>query len=176
MPTSFSWSIETPLPAGLPRNPVESIPMVPIGQSACGTFPCGYGTPGAAAEAIGTTDLNALYINPNTKDFELDDWCQFKTMSPVAQRVQLCISTALGSVQSSPTFGFKPPPKVGVNILHDVRSRVENALLPVTSDGSANLLDVQIQQDSLNPNLVYALITFKDNTTDKTYMPKVILV
>lgn len=110
--------------------------MSGVGFSAAGNSPAGYG------EAESTTAaqpnlIAARYINPQTRDFEVDDDGRYLSMSPLKQRIYLMLATNYGSAIGLPKFGSKI---TQIKVLND---RTPGAVQSAVRDALKQLTDVE---------------------------------
>jgi phage baseplate assembly protein W len=97
-----------------------------------GSGPFGLGTP-ATSEPPPTGPAGSRYLNPATRDFEVDQVTgQFAQMPPVRQRVLLALITIRGSSSVLPSFGVHVPPKMNELFEAQVRNSVASALRQLT--------------------------------------------
>lgn len=149
--------------------------MTGFGISPAGTAVAGVGLPSASSQLCSTGwqksttgAVSSVNIDSTARDITLDDYGSEEGMSDTAQRVYLCLQTLRGSRVSFQPFGFRAPPKITDDVLTLTREAVRLAMLPVTEDGSAELIDVTVGADGTR---LYALVTWRDtrrNTTPTT--------
>lgn len=105
--------------------------MAGFGAQPMGTSPFGVGTPTSATEPP-DGPAGSRYLNPVTRDYEIDDTTrQFKQMPPTRQRVLLAVMTDLGS-SALPRFGVKRPPRMGETFEREQANAVRRALRHMT--------------------------------------------
>lgn len=106
--------------------------MAGFGSMAMGTGPFGLGTP-ATGEDPPDGPAGSRYIDPTTRDYAQDpDTKQLKQMPAARQRVLLALMTLVGSSSALPTFGVKPPKKMGDTYESQMKNAVRLALRHLT--------------------------------------------
>lgn len=143
---------------------------VGFGFSPAGSSPAGTGLPVSSAALVDagfsqstTGAVSSVAINPETRDFDVDAMGSEEGMSDTAQRVFLCMRTMRGERVSFASFGFAAPKRITADVQREVAEAVRVAMLPVTSDGSATLVDVAVEVEGTR---VFALITWRDERTN----------
>jgi len=105
--------------------------MAGFGLMPAGLGPFGLGTPAEAPEAIEPTN-GSRYINPATRDYEVDAVTgQFSQMPPTRQRVLLALTTRRDT-SGLPGFGLKMPARMGDTFEAEARAAVQLALRHMT--------------------------------------------
>lgn len=142
-----------------------------FGFSPAGSSPAGVGLPVSSPALVDagfsqstTGAVSSIKIDPDTRDFAVDAMGSEEGMSDTAQRVWLCIRNLRGSRMSSPTFGFKAPPKITNDVRKEVHEAVRLAMLPVTSDGSVSIEGVEVETQGTR---IFALVTWRDMRRNK---------
>ena len=100
-----------------------------------GTSPFGVGTPPSAAEPPDLPAAMSRYINPATKQFEIDDVTgNFKSMPTTRQRVLLIMMTIKGSSSALRNFGIAIPSKVNRDTIEqEMRTEIDRAFYRMTT-------------------------------------------
>ena len=89
-----------------------------------GFGPYGFGTP-ATGEAPPTGAAGSRYINPQTRDYEIDSVTKQQAQMPgLRQRVLLAVTTVLASSTAIPGMGVNLPKKMGTSYEAQVRNAV----------------------------------------------------
>jgi hypothetical protein len=108
--------------------------MAGFGTAPMGTSGAGLGVPVTAADPP-TGPAGSRYINPATGDFEQDsDTLQLKQMPIERQQVLLALKTLYGSAAAAPTFGVRPPKKMGSRFQSEMTAAVRAALRHLTDE------------------------------------------
>jgi hypothetical protein len=105
----------------------------------------GYGSPDSVA-APPVNNPAALYINPDTNDFVLDDDGSYLDMPGTRQRVYLALKSNLGTLAGYETFGsdlFKLG-KIDSSFQVRAKSSVRKALDHLVQDNSISLTSVDV--------------------------------
>ena len=137
------------------------------GFDPAGICPAGIGMPvtsyaltsGGFQEST-TGAVSSVLVDSDSLDYVLDANGNEEGMSDTAQRVQMCLATLLGSRVGFQSFGFRGPRKVTDTVKTEVTEAVRTAMLPVTSDGSATILSVEVVAEGTR---VFALVRWQDN-------------
>lgn len=107
--------------------------MAGFGFSPMATGPFGIGTP-AEAPAPTTGQVGVRWINPATKDYEVDGATgNLKQMPSVRQQVMLAISTIKGTATPNPRFGVTLPTKMANTFESECKNACRSALQHLTS-------------------------------------------
>ena len=89
-----------------------------------GFGPYGFGTP-AVGEAPPTGAAGSRYINPQSRDYEIDAVTKQQAQMPgLRQRVLLAVTTVLASSTAVPGMGVNLPKKMGTSYEAQVRNAV----------------------------------------------------
>lgn len=144
-----------------------------------GLTPAGLGLPesGPALSGYSTSTTGAVSSVEYDSSGEpvLDAYDQEKPMSDTGQRVAFCLRIVRGSRTSFQDFGRGMPTKVTDNAQSEVAEAIRYALLPVTSDGSATLISVEVEKDANRPTQVFAKVVWRDNRNRTEYNNRVVL-
>src|SRR5690348_11993238 len=101
--------------------------MAGFGVAPLGTSPFGVGTPASAVEPP-DGPAGSRFINPTTRDYEVDETTgQFKQMPATRQRVLLAVLTLRDS-SGIPGFGTRLPPRMGDDFENRTRNEINRAL------------------------------------------------
>ena len=102
--------------------------MAGFGTYAYGMSPYGLGTPATGvAPPVGAA--GSRYINPQTRDYEIDPATGQQAQMPgIRQRVLLALTTVLASSTAVPGMGVRLPKKMGTTYEAEVRNAVLVAL------------------------------------------------
>ncbi|MFA4900976.1 MAG: hypothetical protein WC563_15765 [Brevundimonas sp.] len=146
-----------------------STTLAGLGFAPLGMAPCGLGSPAssdALTAAIGAYGaLSSIAIDPLSRDYLLDVNGQEYAMGSSAQRVWMCLATLKGSRRNALQWGLGAPSHITESIVNDTREAVRLALLPCTSDGSVELIDVVVETDPVRPTVLYAGVTWRDRAS-----------
>jgi hypothetical protein len=106
-----------------------------------GTGPVGLGTP-VTADAPASGPAGCRYINPATKDYELDPATgQQAQMPPVRQQVLLAITTLAKSATTIDWLGIRLPRKQGDRLQAETEKSVRAALRHLTTTQAVIRID-----------------------------------
>ncbi len=106
--------------------------MAGFGTAGFGSSPFGLGTP-VSASAPPSGPAGCRYLNPASKDFEIDpDTGQQAQMPAVRQQVLLAITTLKNSATTLDWFGIRMPRKMGDRFQAEVEKSVRAALRHLT--------------------------------------------
>lgn len=111
--------------------------LYPIGTAYAGLsgLPATVDEPGPAA--------GSAFVDQNG-DYQVDGTGDIVKTTPTAQRAMLLLRTVIGSIPSQPSLGLNPPTAIDATFDYTMRRAVESALLPMTSDGSIEIVKVDI--------------------------------
>jgi hypothetical protein len=111
---------------------------------------------------------NAIYINPVTKDFELNDNGLFKGMSSIVQMVQLALTTNLGSsVDSGLGININKIKVINASLKTDISGYVNSALTRLISANLISLQKVDVKRESTNK--IFISISWLDLTENTAF-------
>ena len=106
--------------------------MAGFGIMGFGTGPMGLGTP-VSAEAPPTGEAGTRYINPATRDYQVDPSTGQQAQMPVVrQQVLLALTTLKKSAASLDWLGVKLPRKMGDRLQTETEKSVRAALRHLT--------------------------------------------
>lgn len=106
--------------------------MPGFGIDSFGLGPFGLGTPATAPDPP-SGQAGSRYLNPQTKDYELDATTgQLAQMPATRQRVLLALMTKLKSATTAQKFGASMPTKMGTTFEAEVQQAVRLALFHLT--------------------------------------------
>lgn len=124
----------------------------------------GLGTPAEAADPP-TGSAGSRYINPVSKDYELDGVTgQLKQMSKNMQRVLLALSTLKTSATAVPRFGVVLPRKMGTSFEKELEQSTRLALIHLTDFEEAIHIDAIIVERGRNSR-AQATVIYEDLET-----------
>jgi len=110
----------------------------------------------------------SLYLNPYTKDYQLDSATgQLAQMPPVRQMVMLALSTWKGSATAVPWLGVKYPDKVGPTFVSEVGDSARSALSHLTTEDSPQITIDRVNVEIVNgvQGRVVVTVSYTDLTT-----------
>lgn len=106
--------------------------MAGFGLMPFGTGPMGLGTP-VSASLPPDGPAGCRYINPATRDYQIDDSTgQFAQMPKARQQVLLAITTLVKSATTLDWFGIRTPRKMGDRFQAEIETSVRTALRHLT--------------------------------------------
>jgi len=144
--------------------------VIGVGKSPVGKAPAGLGVPDAAPSNAGTSlvDANGVQqstrlIDPVTGQYVIDERGRYVGVSAVAQRVQLALTTTVGSA-SVYTLGIDTPGGViGNNFVSRRRATILQALAGLVKEKAIEVVDITIDA-SVRP--IYTQVRWRDLTTE----------
>jgi len=138
--------------------------MSGFASSPFATTPYGTGTPAVAVAPPSERAKGARYLNPSTRDYELDDEGEYRRMPSVRQQILLAVSTTLGSSAVERGQGIRLPGKITPNLEREVSAFVTQATQHITSAGRATVDDVTAEV--LQTGRIEITVAYTDLTTD----------
>ena len=144
-----------------------------FGTSPLGGFPVGFT---AADEVAAPAKATAFVrdIDQATRDYSIDARTgAFKRTTPVRQRVQLALSTMVGSSTVLRTWGVLRPPKMGGSFAAAVEQSVREALSDLVTELLIVVQSVTVERGS--GGRARAVVTVRDLTAGATYTEGVIV-
>lgn len=144
--------------------------MIGVGKAPVGKAPAGLGVPDAAPSNAGTSLVDARgvqqstrLVDPVTGQYVIDERGRYVGVSAVAQRVQLALTTTIGSA-SVYTLGIDAPGGViGNNFVSRRRASILQALAGLVKENTIEVVDV-IVDTSVRP--IYTQVRWRDLTTE----------
>jgi len=138
--------------------------MAGIGNSSCGIFPFGVGTPVTSA-APPTGNAGSRYLNPSTRDFQRDTLTGQLAQGPaVRMRVLLALLTLQGSSTVAPKFGVRWPRKIDESYEQSVTDSIRKALHHLTTVERVIVLN-EVAVTKSGFGRVEAVVSYTDVTT-----------
>lgn len=137
--------------------------MAGFADSPFALTPFGTGTPAEANPPPTRRIPGARYVNPSTRDYQLDDENELARMPTVRQQMLLAVTTLLESSAVEPGRGIKLPEKIDENFSSRVRVSVERATAEIVSSGRATVDNVRTE--ILQTGRALILISYTDLTT-----------
>lgn len=137
---------------------------MPASGAPIGT-PFGSGTPATASAPPLPPAALSRYINPGSKDYEIDPVTkQFKKMPPVRQRMLLIMATNRGSSSVLPNLGIRRPKKIDQTFDRRMRNEIRAAYRQLTDvEKVARIDDILIDPRSGGRPII--TIVYTDLTT-----------
>lgn len=138
--------------------------MAGFGTFSFGLGAFGLGTPIEAADPP-SGDIGSRYINPISKNYEIDGVTrQLKQMPKNMQRVLLALSTLKASSTAVPGFGVVFPRKMGTAFEKTTEQAIRLALIHLTDVEQAILIQAIIVERGRNSR-AQATIVYEDLET-----------
>lgn len=138
--------------------------MAGFGTMSFGLGAFGLGTP-AEAPDVPTGEVGSRYINPISKDYEVDGVTgQLKQMPKNMQRVLLALATLRSSATAVPRFGLVLPRKMGTSFEKELELAIRLALIHLTDFEQAIQIDTIAVQRGRNSR-ASATIIYEDLET-----------
>jgi hypothetical protein len=131
----------------------------------------GYGSPDSVA-APPVNNPAALYINPDTNDFVLDDDGSYLDMPGTRQRVYLALKSNLGALAGYETFGsdlFKLG-KIDSSFQVRAKSSVRKALDHLVQDNSISLTSVDVTAVGGRVSIIVSYFDLINQASDNATM------
>lgn len=133
-----------------------------IGSSFAVT-PFGVGTPATATAPPKERFTGARYLNPATRDYEVDDEGELARMPPVRQRMLLALTTIKRSSSVAPSLGTELPAKMGKDFEQVARNAVLEATATIVASGDARIDAVQAIVTQVGRAVI--IVSYTDLTT-----------
>lgn len=141
--------------------------MSGFGLSSAGTMAFGLGTPDTPPDPA-TGPVGSRWINPATKDYEIDPGTgNLKQMPGVRQQVLLAVSTIQGSATSVPRFGVSMPNKMNQQFESAAKNACRLALRHLTDVDPPTIRIDNITVTKGRNSRAEILIDYTDLTTDE---------
>lgn len=136
-----------------------------FGSSAFGTFAFGVGVP-AALTATPLPEAGSRFINPRTRDFEVDSNTeQLAQMPKTRQRVLLAVTTVRSSSTAIPGMGLAMPDRIGGAFETQTRFAYRSALAHLTREESPVIQIDDIKVEVYAVGKVLVTISYTDLAT-----------
>lgn len=132
-----------------------------IGSSFAVT-PFGVGTPIDATAPPVERPTGVRYLNPVTRDYEVDNEGEMRRMPAVRQRILIAVTQLLKSSSVEPNRGIRMPGKIGKDFTERARAAVIAATAEIVALGHATIDAVQVLVPQVGRAVI--VITFTDLT------------
>jgi hypothetical protein len=138
--------------------------MTGFGTAPCGIFAMGFGED---AEIQGPPEqpiTGATFINPRTRDYEVNDDGSYQRMPTTRHRVLVLLMTELDSsvrIDGRDPVGLKLPDKIGVSFKQQADQAVRECLAPLADDIRIDSVTTTV----LNTGRVEIVVDYTDLTT-----------
>ena len=140
-----------------------------IGLQGAGITAAGIGTYTTIVEPADPSN-GSRYINPYTRDFELDpSTLQLAQMPGTRQLVLLALATIQGSSTALPSLGVKMPSKIGASFVADVTASVRSALAHLTREDDPVIALESVKVERANvPGRGIVTVSYTDLASGET--------
>lgn len=139
-----------------------------FGAAACGSFAFGYGAP-AQVSATPTAEAGCRFINPRTRDFEVDPSTgQLAQMPHTRQRVLMAVTTAQRKATAIPGFGLRGPTKITQTFVAQTQFAYRSALAHLTREESPVISIDGIKVEVYDVGKVLVTVSYTDLATGET--------
>jgi hypothetical protein len=145
-------------------------------MSGFGIYSAGFGAFGlstpAVAPAPATGPVGSRWINPATKDYELNPQTKnLKQMPLTRQRVLLALLTIQGSSTTASRFGVSLPTKMGNTFEIECKNATRAALSHLTSGNSPDIVIDRIDVERGKSGRAQITVTYTDlNTGEQDFV------
>lgn len=116
-----------------------------------------------------TGAVSSIKIDGSISDITIDGYGNEEGMSDAAQCVQIAFGMKEGDIAVDPTAGVRWPKKLGDNILNQMRAEAVRVMLPLTTGGIAEFVDVVIETEGTS---LYGIVLWRDLRTNKEQRTK----
>lgn len=138
--------------------------MTGFGTAPCGEFAMGFGED---AEIQGPPEdpiVGATFINPRTRDYEVNDDGAYQRMPTTRHRVLMLLMTEFESavqVDGDEPIGLRLPEKIGPSFKQQADQAVRSCLVPLANDIRID----DVTTNVLNTGRVEIIVSYTDLTT-----------
>lgn len=140
---------------------------MPLGDYPLGDVPLGDdGTDNVPPDAV--SQLQAMYFDPNARDFPLGDDGRYVDLHPVDAAVEIALFIEFGAIGSSADAGqtlrqIQSP--IGKSVAADVSDRVRRAVAHLVERGLIRI--VSIENDAPNRHTLFVRFTYVNLQTSQ---------
>lgn len=138
--------------------------MPGLGLAPCGQFALGFGQDEEVQGPPEDPIEGATFINPRTRDYEVNADGSFQRMPVTRHRVLMLLMTKLDSsvrVDSSGPVGLELPEKIGPSFRQEADQAVRRCLEPLAGDIRIDAVETVVKPSGK----VDILVTYQDLTT-----------